>query len=99
MKVIISDDASADLEDIGDFIAQDNPDAAISFVRRLRSRCSDLSQFPDSGRKREEFRRGLRSVTEGDYVIFYRTLDADVLVIMRIIHGKRDLRKLSFSDT
>ncbi|MGH9547924.1 MAG: type II toxin-antitoxin system RelE/ParE family toxin, partial [Terriglobales bacterium] len=39
IKLIFSPRAENDLQDIGDFIAQDNLDAAISFVERLRQRC------------------------------------------------------------
>lgn len=84
--------AEEDLRDIGDFIAQDNIDAAISFVERLRRRCNELVPFPAVGRKRDEVRGGYRSVTEGEYVILYQVVE-DELVIVRIIHGKRDLGK------
>jgi plasmid stabilization system protein ParE len=36
VKVILSPDALADLQEIGDFIGQDNLDAAASFVALLR---------------------------------------------------------------
>lgn len=98
MTIIISDDASADLEDIGDFIAEDNPDAAVAFVQRLRKRCFNLLPFPNAGRKRSEIRPDLRSVTEGEYIIFYRILGEEEVVIMRIVHAKRDLGSVSFLD-
>lgn len=36
MIVVITDDAEADLERIGDDIAADNPPRAVTFVRELR---------------------------------------------------------------
>jgi plasmid stabilization system protein ParE len=39
VEVILAPGALADLEEIGDFIAEDNQDAASAFVSRLRSRC------------------------------------------------------------
>lgn len=98
-RIIISQDAAADLRDIGDFIAQDNLDAAISFVERLKRRCNELVPFPGVGRKRDEIKPGYRSVAEGDYVIFYRSTDDDAVEIMRIVNGKRDLGKIAFSDS
>ncbi len=49
------------------------------------------------GRKREEIKPGLRSVTEGDYVVLYRIAE-DEVVISRVIHGKQDLHRLSFPE-
>lgn len=92
-RLVISDDAGADLENIGKFIAQENIDAAISFIKRLKERCCDLIPFPGVGRKRDAIERGYRSITEGEYVIFYREKRNDVVEILRIVHGKRDLRK------
>ncbi|MBX9877222.1 MAG: type II toxin-antitoxin system RelE/ParE family toxin [Candidatus Obscuribacterales bacterium] len=94
MRISISPQAEEDLREIADFIAKDNLDAAIDFVERLRQRCADLLPFPAVGRKRDEVRRGYRSVTEGKYVIFYRLFHEDELVIVRIVHGKRDLGKV-----
>ena len=91
--LIISDDAEADLEYIGKYIAQDNLDAAISFVKQLKRRCNELVPFPGVGRKLDEIGLGFRSVAEGEYVIFYRVTVDDNIEILRIVHGKRDLGK------
>ncbi len=98
IRLAFSPDAEADLEEIGDFIAEDNPDAAIAFVQRLKRRCNDLLTFQAVGRKRDEIRMGYRSITEGEYIIFYRMANEDKLVIMHIIHSKRDLSKITFAD-
>lgn len=50
------------------------------------------------GRKREEIKPGLRSVTEGDYVVLYRIAAEDGVVVLRVIHGKQDLHQLSFPE-
>lgn len=84
--------ALEDFEQIHDFIAQDNLAAASRFISRLKDRCNELLPFPGSGRKRDEIKSGYRSVTEGEYVVLYKVVE-DELVIVRIIHGKRDLGK------
>lgn len=89
--------AREDFLEIGDYIAKDNPIAALDFVHRLQERCTLLTDHPGSGRKRDEIEPAMRSATEGDYVIFYRALP-DGIEVIRIIHSKRDLRKISFSD-
>jgi len=85
--------ATADLQNIGQYIAKDNFQAALTLVDRLESRCKDAVANPRIGRNRLELQRGLRSLTEGDYVIFYRTLDSTIEIV-RIVHGRRDLAKV-----
>ncbi len=92
-RLIISPEASAVLQEIGDFIARDNLEAAISFVILLNERCNTLITFPGVGRKRDEIKPGYRSISEGEYVIFYRLKTDDAVEVMRIVHGKRDLGK------
>jgi toxin ParE1/3/4 len=44
--VVITEEAEAVLEQLGDAIAVDSPLRAISFVRELRGRCEGLAEFP-----------------------------------------------------
>jgi len=89
----ISGRATADLDEIWYYIAQDNPDAADKFVSNFFSRFSKLAAMPKIGRLREELSRGLRSFSTGRYVIFYRE-DAEGVEIVRVLHGARDLPPL-----
>ncbi len=93
MKLRISSLARDDLREIEEYIGKDNSKAAVDFVQRLIERCNYAAQFPGSGRRRDDVRSGYRSVTEGDYVIFYflSAAAADVVEIVRVIHAKRDL--------
>lgn len=45
MIVVLTDEAKADLERIGDFIAADNPRRAETFVVELLDRCSRLAEI------------------------------------------------------
>ena len=47
MEIELTAQAEADLVEIGDFIAKDNPSAAERYVRRLRDRIAELREFPD----------------------------------------------------
>jgi len=38
MRVYFTDEAEADLEEIADYIALDNPDRAVSFMEELRAK-------------------------------------------------------------
>ena len=53
-----SPEATADLADIGAYIARDDPRRARSFVDELEARCAGLTEYPDSGRARPELAAG-----------------------------------------
>lgn len=85
--------ALQDLSNIWLTIALDNPNAADRVISRIYDAEERLADFPELGRIRPELRQNLRSWAVGDYLIFYR-IDPDAVVIMRILHGARDLDDL-----
>ena len=90
-EATFSEDAEADLLDIAEFIARDNPIAAREWVDAVRQRCHLLSQHPLMGESRPGFGvAGCRSISVGLYVIFFRP-SASGVEIARIVHGSRDL--------
>ena len=90
-EATFSQDAEADLLDIAEFIARDNPIAAREWVDAVRQRCHLLSQHPLMGESRPGFGvAGCRSISVGLYVIFFRP-SASGVEIARIVHGSRDL--------
>lgn len=96
MGHILSPLARLDLENIWDYIAivGGDPMAADRLIDAIAQRFILLARNPGIGRTRDEdLRVGLRSFPVGDFVIFYRTNDADV-VILRVLHGRRDLKSL-----
>lgn len=82
--------AEDDLEEIGDFIARDNPQRALTFIRHLREKCAKLAAMPESAPRRPNLGSEIRSRPAGNYVIFYRPVDGGIEVI-RILHASRDL--------
>tara|TARA_R110000868_G_scaffold6550_9_gene37132 strand:- start:4218 stop:4502 length:285 start_codon:yes stop_codon:yes gene_type:complete len=88
VKLVFSDMAEADLEEIGDYIALDNPLRAMSFIAELRSSCAELLLFPEAAALRPELGVGIRSHPHGRYLIFYRAAE-DTLRIERILQGNR----------
>ncbi len=90
---VTAPEAREDLREIEEYIAQDNPQAAVDFVGRLTERFAELAEFPGSGRKRDDIRPGYRGVSVKDYLIFYR-VSGEVVEIMHVLHGRRDLPKL-----
>ncbi|GGF76857.1 plasmid stabilization protein [Terasakiella brassicae] len=93
MKVVFSPLSESDLEDIGDFIAADNPHRAVSFIREMRERCQKIAATPDAAPLREDIMPNVRMVVHGNYLIFYCIVEQDVR-IERILHSARNIRAL-----
>ena len=49
-------------------------------------------RFPETGQAREELAAGLRSFPVAPYVVFFRP-SADTIEVLRVLHGRRDLRR------
>lgn len=86
----ISPLAEQDLEAIGDFIAQDNPNRALTFIIELRNQCAKVATNPKTCRLRHELGTNIRSFAYGNYVIFFQE-SPDKLCIVRVLHGAMDI--------
>jgi len=93
MKLVFSPKAIDDLEKIGDYIARDNPERAVSFILEIEERCRKLLVSPDAFPTRDDLLLGARMASYGRYLIFFRLINGTIR-IERIIHGARDLRSL-----
>lgn len=98
MILEFSSEAESDLEQIADYIAQDNPRRALSFIRELRSKCEDLAESPKGFALVPRYEHhGIRRCVHGNYLIFYRVETAKV-VIVHILHGATDYGAILFGD-
>ena len=93
MDAVFSPAAEQDLETIGDYIAQDNPIRAVTFIREIREHCRSVAAFPNAAPLWPELGDNIRMVTHGPYLIFYTSLDTGIR-IERILHGARDIQNL-----
>ena len=86
--------AGNDLQDIENFIARDSVLHAIAFVDRVVESAETLLKNPRIGRVVPEFNReDLREVIFRSYRVVYLLQD-DKIVILRVVHGSRDLAAL-----
>ena len=92
-KLVILPAARADLIDIGDFIALDNPPRATSFVAEIEAKIVEICERPGSFQKRDDLHPGLRHALHGRYLIFFIELDGEVQIV-RVLQGSRDLPTL-----
>lgn len=95
--LVITDPARKDLDDIYDYIAQDSPAAAETFVTGLVGSLYEMADLGLTGSPRDWVRPGLRLHVHGKYCAYFRVTDDD-LVVIRVVHGARDVDALSFSE-
>lgn len=86
-------EARADLADIWDYIARDDPRRATAFLRELEGVFQTLADQPMLGRQRPELVEELRSFLVGRYVIYYLPWP-DGIDVVRVLHAARDLTRL-----
>lgn len=86
--------AGNDLQGIEEFIARDSVLHAITFVDRIVESADTLIKTPHIGRMVPEFNRpDLGELVFRGYRIVY-LLNDDTVVILRVVHGSRDLLAL-----
>ena len=91
---VLSSAAESDLQDIWDYIAQDNLNAADRVLVKLRSAMRKLSEMPGIGHERPDLEDPtLRVWSVYSYLIIYNN-EADPIRVVRVIHGARDIPHL-----
>jgi toxin ParE1/3/4 len=79
-------DAFADLEEIREFIAQHNPDAAERIIAEIFEEFRSLARFPDSGHVRQDLTsRAVRFSIVREYLIAYAP--EQPIWILGVLHG------------
>ncbi len=101
-KIVYSPNAIADLEQIGDYIAETlkSPLATFNMVSKIQDSIDKLSDFPKLGSLLSsvtELDPNYRFLVSGNYLVFYRA-DTDMVYIDRILCGRRDYISVLFGD-
>ena len=86
--VVWLDEALEDLKSIGDYIAQENADAAYNVLIRIKATTNNLSLHPEIGRPGRVF--GTREIVMSDipYILAYQITDRDIR-ILAVMHTSR----------
>jgi len=101
MALKLTDLARQDLEDIRTYTVQRwGREQWLSYYRGLVRAFEQIETQPMSGRGRELFRKGMRSVNYGRHIIFFSPVAAagGVPVVLRILHQRRYLPALAYYD-
>ena len=89
----------ADLIALYDYIAEASGTAvAAAYIDRIEAACLAPAQFPKRGTRRDDIRKGLRTIGfEHRATIIFQVRSSEVLIV-RILHGGRDFDALFRSD-
>jgi toxin ParE1/3/4 len=90
MKVIVAPRAKADLRGIRATIAQDRPQVGREQIAKIRATFSIFKQHPLVGEAVHHLKTGMRQFSCGVYVIYFCP-EIHQVVILRVLHGARDI--------
>jgi len=86
---VILEKSVEDIEEIVDYIAFDNPQAALKLYENFVKQFETLAMFPEIGSMRSEFDPPVRSLAVGNYVVYFREITP--VTIVRVLHGARNI--------
>ena len=92
-ELALSLDAQNDLKEIADSIALDNLQVSLEWADEINYLFLHFTLHPYMSPVRKEFHESFRCHPFGNYLIFYRASRKKV-VIMRVIHAHRNIRKI-----
>jgi toxin ParE1/3/4 len=93
-KLIWSPTATANLEEICNFIETDSEHYAILFAQNIIALIEEIPKFPNSGRVVPEYNQeSLREKIFHSYRIVYR-IKPEIIEIVAIVHGARLLHDI-----
>ena len=85
MRMRWTEGANGNLDQVEEYIAQDNPPAAVATVNKIIEAAQMLTDYPTVGKRGRE--RGTRELVVADlpYIINY-AVHREELVIIRVLH-------------
>jgi plasmid stabilization system protein ParE len=98
MRLVFAAAARDDLRAIGDWIGNDDPGRALTFVAELEARCATLVALPHAFPLVPRYEsHDIRRMPHGNYLVFYRVTN-DVIEIVHVLHGARNYTALLFPN-
>ena len=92
-EIVWTEPAVSGIEEIAEYIALDNPDAASEVVKNTFSKVDRLTDFPLSGRNPPELPDSpYREIVASPCRVFYR-VDGEQVMIPAVIREERQLRE------
>ncbi len=92
-KITWTAEAQRWLEDIFEYIALDNPQAAVQTVNGIYDRTQTLANFPEMGHRYWASSRHVRILLFGHYRIAYLIKNDGDIDVLGVFHGSLDISK------
>lgn len=92
-RIVLSNLADSDLDEIWTYVDADNPIAAENLLRSITKKFELLANHKGIGTPRPKIDDSIRVFPVGRYLILFRRLD-DGIEVVRVVHGARDVTKL-----
>lgn len=94
LDVFFSESSIVDLEQIRDYIAEENRDAAIQLLDDIEATCECFAHNPRIGTQRDDLLPGIRLFpVRKTYAVFYR-IHHESIEIVRVVHARQDFGRL-----
>ena len=88
MKILFAPEAKQDLDDIFDYILQENPDMASDVLGRISERMLSLTPMPHQGRPGRVSGTRELVVPRTPFIVPYQ-ITGNTVEILRVYHGAR----------
>lgn len=98
MRLVISEEASNDLEDVGDRIARNDAPAAVALMKELLRYCRAVALAPTAWGLSPEMGEGIRCATYDRWTIYYSSRDDEVRIERLFPHRRRRICDLPASS-
>jgi toxin ParE1/3/4 len=96
-KVQIPSSVICDIQEITDYIAEDNPAIALEILDKLENKINSLKEYPERGRAVPELLNQnimeYHEIIETPWRIIYKIIDSNVF-ILTVIDGRRNVQDL-----
>lgn len=93
-RFVLTKAARADLDEIFEHIARDNPNAASRVLEKLREAMQMLARSPKIGHYRRDLAsEPVRFWSVYSYLVIYRA-ETRPLEVVRVLHASRDVRTI-----
>jgi len=97
MRIIWTEPAVADLQNIKTYISNDSKYYATVVTEKILKSVEKIKDFPRIGREVPEFEGNeIREIIYSNYRIIYR-IHEDFILILAVVHGKRNIENLNLN--
>lgn len=96
LKLRINPFVAADLKEIRDYIAEDNPEYAAKTIKEIYAKFENIQVFPAMGTdlsKKVSFQTDYKYTVWKNYVIIYKVIE-EYVEIYRVVNRYRDIMRI-----